>query len=303
MWVVIRPDDDPHLRFCVEHYTYTNWAHEQRAEPLCSAIIRFISLGLPSPPPSDLLDYMPTASRPLLSEVLALEAKGKLRTTDDDTVLLVHRPHTTSTTHATSTLASPSNQTPRVYLPMSMRPWVLHTCHPTTSNHLGVARTLSMFMRFYWWIGMDISARWWLRRCLKCQARKTSRRIIRWPSLALPIPNGSGVLVSVDYFGPLPVTPRGNAYILLFTDHFSRRADMYAITEAEFTATGTADILINRYIPLWGCPVTLLSDNGLQFCSKFSRALYERLGFNKSPQVPIIPAPTAVSSVLTTSWP
>ena len=29
-------------------------------------------------------------------------------------------------------------------------------------------------------------------------------------------------------FGPMPVTPKGNPYILLFTDRFSRRADVYA---------------------------------------------------------------------------
>eukprot|EP00752_Nemacystus_decipiens_P015617 g13940.t1 len=46
-----------------------------------------------------------------------------------------------------------------------------------------------------------------------------------------------------DYFGPLPLTPRGNRYILLFTDRFSRRADMFPVTQAQFTAEGTADIL------------------------------------------------------------
>ena len=35
------------------------------------------------------------------------------------------------------------------------------------------------------------------------------------------LPEGSGIAVSVDYFDPLPVTPRGNAYILLFTDRFN----------------------------------------------------------------------------------
>ena len=74
----------------------------------------------------------------------------------------------------------------------------------------------------------------------------------------MPLPEGPGIAVSVDYFGPLPVTPRGNTYILLFTDRFSRRADMYAVTAAEFTAEGTADILINRYISLWRCLRSIL---------------------------------------------
>ena len=40
------------------------------------------------------------------------------------------------------------------------------------------------------------------------------------------LPEGRGIAVSVDYFATLPVTPRGNTYILLFTVRFSRRADM-----------------------------------------------------------------------------
>ena len=66
--------------------------------------------------------------------------------------------------------------------------------------------------------------------------------------LSLPLPRGPGVVVAVDFFGPLPVTPRGNAYTLLFTDRFSRRADMYAVSPANFTARDTADVLVNQYI-------------------------------------------------------
>ncbi|CAB1100851.1 unnamed protein product [Ectocarpus sp. CCAP 1310/34] len=123
-------------------------------------------------------------------------------------------------------------------------------CHANASCHLGAARTLSMLERFYWWIGMSVCTKWWIRHCLRCQARKTSRQTARLPILSLPLTSGPGVSVSVDYFGPLPTTPRGHTYILLFTDRFSRRADMYAVTAAEFNAEGTADILVNRYIPL-----------------------------------------------------
>ena len=97
----------------------------------------------------------------------------------------------------------------------------------------------------------------------------------------MPLPKGPGIAISVDYFGPLPVTPRGNTYILRIIDRFSRRADMFAVTAAEFTADATANILATQCIPLWGCPRTILSDNDLQFFSKLSQAVYQLLGVRK----------------------
>lgn len=38
---------------------------------------------------------------------------------------------------------------------------------------------------------------------------------VRWPIYSIPLPNKPRVAVSVDYFGPLSIIPRGNAYTLL----------------------------------------------------------------------------------------
>ena len=75
-------------------------------------------------------------------------------------------------------------------------PWIMHACHTNASCHLGVARTLSMLERFYWWIGMDICTQWWLRRCPQCQARTSSRKTVRWPILSLPLPSSPSVAVT-----------------------------------------------------------------------------------------------------------
>ena len=56
---------------------------------------------------------------------------------------------------------------------------------------------------------------------------------------------------------------------------------MFAVTKVEFTAECTANILVNRFIPLWGCPSTLLSDNGPQFCARLATAVYKLLGIHK----------------------
>ena len=155
----------------------------------------------------------------------------------------------------------------------------MQACHSTALCRLGTTRTLRMLERFYWWIGMNVSTGWWLRHCLKCQARKTPRLTVRWPIISMLLPEGPGVATSVNYFGPLPVAPRGNTYILLITDRFSRRADMFHVTAAMFTADG--NVLVNKYISLGRCPRPILSGNGLQFCSKLPQAEYQLSGVRR----------------------
>ena len=280
--------DAAELRFAdsVARYSHADWKREQRAETTCHATIRYISIGRPSALLPHFLACYPLPKRPSLSDIQELAGKGRLDTTDDDIVLLVRNttlpPTSSDKPNAVERAACLLNDEPaRIYVPLLMRPWIMQACHSTASCHLRTTRTLRMLERFCWWIGMSVCTRWWLRHCLKGQARKTPRLTVRWPIITMPLPKGPGIAVSVDYFDPLPVTPRGNTYILLFNDRFSRRADMFPVTAAEFTAEGTANILVNQYTPLWGCPRTKLSDNGLPFWSKLSQAVYQLLGVHK----------------------
>ena len=94
-----------------------------------------------------------------------------------------------------------------------------------------------------------------------------------------PLPNSLGVYVSVDFFEPLPVTAGGNSSILPF--RFCRHAEMFTVAAAVFTAEGTANMLAKPFISLWGCPSSLLSDSGLQFCAPLATAVYKLLGIHK----------------------
>ena len=266
----------------------------------CPTTRRYIQLGCPNPPPLSLCDHLPSHTRPETVDITDPAAKGRLLQGDDDTILLVRKPITAASAPDghNSRRSRPSFDDPvRIYVPLLVRPWIVHACHADASCHLGVTRTPRMLKRFYWWVGMEACTKWWVRRCLKCQARKTSRQTIRWPTLSIPLPNSRGISVSVDYFGPLPITARGNSYIFVFTDRFSRRADMFAVTAAEFTAEGDANILVIRFILLWGCPSTFLSDNGLQFCAPLATAVYNLLGYTNSRQAPTTQAVTRVLNV------
>lgn len=118
----------------------------------------------------------------------------------------------------------------------------------SASTPLWISMDSPFLPRTAFWTRLDLdkSVRWWARAWLVCQARKTLRQTVRWPDLAISLPNAQVEVVGVDFFGSLPITSTGNSYILLFMDRFSRRADMFATTSAEFTAKGTATIFVNQ---------------------------------------------------------
>ena len=97
----------------------------------------------------------------------------------------------------------------------------------------------------------------------------------------MPLPSGPGQIVSVNYFGPLPIIRNGNKHILLYTDRFSRHIAAYAMTQDEHIAGGTTRIFEKQYISLWGCPYTLLSDNGSEFGARLSLAIYKLMIIRK----------------------
>ena len=165
----------------------------------------------------------------------------------------------------------------RTYVPLLLRPWVMDCAHKE-AIHLGEKVTLGLLQRFYWWIGMAESVKWWIRRCYTCQARKSTRQTVRWPLISLPLPSRPGQMVSFDLLGPLPVTAKGNEYVFLVVDLFSRHAEAYAITKGEKNTEGCAGRLVHDYIPRWGCPHTFLSDRGPEFVSVVCRGVFKMLG-------------------------
>ena len=115
----------------------------------------------------------------------------------------------------------------RTYVPLLPRPWVMD-CALKEDVHLGEKVTLTLLQRYYWWIGMADSVKWWIRRCYTCQARKSARGTVRWPLVSLPLPSRPGQMVPFDLLGPLPETKNGNVYVfLIIVDLFSRHAEGY----------------------------------------------------------------------------
>ena len=60
-----------------------------------------------------------------------------------------------------------------------------------------------------------------IQNCKDCARRKTGHKV-KAPLREIPVAKEFLDTVSVDIVGPLPVTERGNKYLLTFIDHFTR---------------------------------------------------------------------------------
>ena len=89
-----------------------------------------------------------------------------------------------------------------------------------------------------------------------------------------------GDCLATDYLGPFPVTERGNRYILLLTDHFTKYVEI--MTVPDITAEVCAARILNEYVSRWGCPLSIHSDQGRTYKSKIFKEMYRMLKTRKS---------------------
>ena len=95
----------------------------------------------------------------------------------------------------------------------------------------------------------------------------------------MPIPNQPNERVHIDLFGPLKTSSEGNKFILVITDAFTKYAVISAIPNKE--AETVARALFDRWISLFSCMKTLVSDNGKEFCNKIMDHLSKRFNIQR----------------------
>jgi hypothetical protein len=86
--------------------------------------------------------------------------------------------------------------------------------------------------------------------------------------------------LSTDILGPFPETPRGNKYVLVVTDHFTKWVEIFAIPDQ--TAVTCAEKILNEVIGRFGCPLDLHSDQGRNYESQIFVELCRLLEIRKT---------------------
>lgn len=107
--------------------------------------------------------------------------------------------------------------------------WYLHDAK--TAGHQGVAKTLekAKISPFYWQ-GMRKSVKYYVSKCEICGERKNPAFKKRHP-LKSHVVGAPFERIATDIAGPYPLTDKGNKYILVVADYFSKLTEIYAIQD------------------------------------------------------------------------
>ena len=173
---------------------------------------------------------------------------------------------------------SPSLSSERLLLviPTSEITRVLQLAHDHgTAAHLGRRKTLSRLISRVYWPHMRRDVANYVRACTLCQQYKPTNQ--KLPGLMKPIVvSEPWHTVGIDITGPFPMTRRGNRFILVVVDYFTKWVELFPLQSTK--AAAIAQIFLDQVICRFGFPIRVISDNGVQFLSKIFVQLCLLLG-------------------------
>ncbi|SJL18732.1 uncharacterized protein ARMOST_22332 [Armillaria ostoyae] len=166
----------------------------------------------------------------------------------------------------------------RIYVPRdsTTRGEIISRCHDhITAGHPGIEKTKELVLRDYWWPKLKRDVEAYVRGCETCARTKASTQARRAPLHPNEIPSEPWTHISVDMITGL-VPCKGLDAILVIVDRFSK-AIIPIACKTTLSSEGWAKILRDEVYAKYGMPVTVISDRGPQFVSKFLQDLYKML--------------------------
>lgn len=175
----------------------------------------------------------------------------------------------------------------QLIVPKSIRDEVLFQMHNSIlSGHLGRKKTQEKTLQRYYWYQVREDVNTWLAKCDVCGAIKIPRSHAKAPlgqmGVGAPLDR-----LATDILGPLPETPRGNKYILVVTDYFTKWVEIFPIPDQ--TASTCATVIINEVIARFGCPYDMHSDQGRNYESELFAECCRLLEIRKTRTSPMNP--------------
>ena len=171
-------------------------------------------------------------------------------------------------------------QNSQFILPDPMKKEILFQMHDgVLSGHLGSRKTLQKTRQNFYWFNMKQDINIYVQQCDVCAASKESNKSPRAPLGSMPV--GAPLdRLATDILGPLPLTPRGNKYVLIVGDYFTKWVEIFPVPDQ--TAKTCAMKIVHDVIGRFGSPLQLHSDQGRNYESEIFKQICDLLEIRKT---------------------
>ena len=155
----------------------------------------------------------------------------------------------------------------QIVIPHSLKQRVLHINHYSRlAGHPGGRKLYQVIRKDMYWPALAIDCYATVRRCSTCAK---NRMKLRQHVQQLQLFPASGPLesVAIDILGELIKTARGNQYLLVISDRFTKLTKTVPLKGQ--SAAEVAKAFVDHWVFNYGPPSDLLADNGKCFTAKF----------------------------------
>ncbi|EXX63870.1 gag-pol fusion protein [Rhizophagus irregularis DAOM 197198w] len=113
----------------------------------------------------------------------------------------------------------------------------------------------------------------YVRTCDECQRRGKNWRVEPLHPIKVGMPFDR---IGIDIVGPLPITKKGNKYIVVATEYLTKWPEARALPDAK--ASSVVSFFYEDIICHHGCPKEILTDHGSHFVNEMLNSLCNELG-------------------------
>ncbi|CAB0009032.1 unnamed protein product, partial [Nesidiocoris tenuis] len=165
----------------------------------------------------------------------------------------------------------------QILVPAAKQQDVLQLSHQI--GHFGIRRMISNVRNSFYWIGMHKDIRTFVRSCPVCAQRKGPSAQKKAP-LQTYVTGASMDRVAIDILGPFPKTERGNRFIVVTMDYFTKWPEAFPVPDR--TAETVAEGLVEHVVSRLGIPLEIHTDQGPEFESAVFQHALQVLGIKRT---------------------
>ena len=161
-------------------------------------------------------------------------------------------------------------------IPKSWKFTVLVEAHDKL-GHQGNSCTYCLIKHQYYWKGMNKDVRKYIAKCIPC--RQDKAKVQQYPLQMIEIPDRSFDKIAIDLVTDCETLTSGNKHILTIINHLTGWLEAFPIPDK--SADTIVTTLINQYLPVYMCPIYILSDNGMEFKNSLMDQVLQQLGVDR----------------------